>query len=349
MRKVISIIESILLRAINADRFLPIQLDITNACNLRCAHCYHSHHKNEGALSLEEWEKILLQYKALIERMRYRPWVIFCGGEPLASPHLFPLLNFVQSQFPDSNVSVLTNGTLINETLVVRFESFRNLRFQVSLDGPDADRHDQIRGEGNFERAIRGVRTLRSRGFDVNVLAVLSKRTFPWIEDFFQLAKTEGFRSLNFTRFIPEGYGRLLVDKEADAPLNSLQLRNAYEKILRFVVSHSVQSRIQGPLFDLLVPGLGRSGRFWESIVIDYQGYIVASSRSKLRLGHAISEGIEKVFFYSPIYQSLRHGKVEVCGKCSHYHVCGGDRNAAYAASGNFLGPDPGCWKEDVG
>ena len=342
------LVESLLIRAINVDRYLPIQLDITNACNLRCTHCYHSHHRNEGALSFEDWKGILEQYCALIEKMRFRSWIILCGGEPLASQHLLPLLEYINQKFPNTNLSILTNGTLISDAVVAQLEGYNNLQFQVSLDGPDANRHDLIRGKGNFDRTVRGIRILKSKGFEVNVLAILSKRTNPWMEDFFRLAKAEGFRSMNFVRFVPEGYGRKILVEEGDEPLLGASLKLAYQNILRFMVKYEVASKTQVPLFDLIVPGLGRSGRYWESIVVDYQGYVVASSRAKLRLGHAIHEGIEKIFLDHPIYQNLRKGKVEVCGKCQLYSVCGGDRNAAFAHSGNFLGPDPGCWKYDL-
>ncbi len=38
-------IEQSVLDWINVDRYLPLQIDITNACNLRCKHCYHPHHE----------------------------------------------------------------------------------------------------------------------------------------------------------------------------------------------------------------------------------------------------------------------------------------------------------------
>lgn len=345
MKAALAAIESFLLKTINVDRYLPIQLDITNACNLKCIHCYHPHHNNNGASSLDQWKEILIQYKALIQKMRYRPWVILCGGEPLASPHLLPLLSFIKQELPLSSLSILTNGTLVNERILSELELFPNLQFQVSLDGPDGSRHDQIRGNGNFEKAIKGIRLLKSKGFEVNVLSVLSHKTNLWMEDFFRLAKAEGFRSMNFVRFVPEGYGRKLLDANEDQPLLSANLKLAYQNILTFMLKYEVASKTQSPLFDLLVPGLGRSGRYWESIVVDYQGFIIASSRSKVRLGHAIREGLEQIFLHHPIYQGLRSGNVEVCGECPLYNVCGGDRNAAFAASGNFLGPDPGCWR----
>jgi MoaA/NifB/PqqE/SkfB family radical SAM enzyme len=167
------------------------------------------------------------------------------------------------------------------------------------------------------------------------------------MEDFFRLAKAEKFKSVNFIRFVSEGYGRKLLDSSEDEPLLGLELKQAYQTLLHLMMKYQIASKTQGPLFDLLVPGLGRSGRFWESIVVDYQGYVIASSRSKLRLGNAITDGIESIFLSHPIYKGLRKGQVEVCGTCSLYSVCGGDRNAAYAATGNFLGFDPGCWKNE--
>ncbi len=55
----------------------------------------------------------------------------------------------------------------------------------------------------------------------------------------------------------------------------------------------------------------------------------------------------EKTVLSSNLDQALkaiRKGKVEICGECPFYLQCGGDRNSAYAHSGNYLGLDPGCW-----
>lgn len=342
-----NILETFLLRAINVDRYLPIQLDITNSCNLRCVHCYHPDHKNEGALSLNEWKEILNQYKALIRKMHYRPWVVLCGGEPMVSPHLFPLLEYIRENIPGAKICILTNGTLVTEELARKLKSLGDIEFQVSLDGPDSKRHDRIRGEGNFDKALDGINNLLALNMNVNVLSVLSYRTSGWMEDFFKLAKEFKFKSVNFVRFVPEGYGRRLLDASEDRPLEGAELKAAYRNIIHFITKYQVRSATQSPLFELLIPGLGRSGRYWELIVVDYQGYIIASSRSKIKLGHSLRDGLESVYLNNSIYKELRAGNVEVCGKCPHYEVCGGDRNAAYAATGNFLGPDPGCWKEN--
>jgi radical SAM protein with 4Fe4S-binding SPASM domain len=94
----------------------------------------------------------------------------------------------------------------------------------------------------------------------------------------------------------------------------------------------------------LIQQGLGRSGRFFEGLVVDHQGNILASSRSRLKLGHVFKEGLTGVFYENPILKSIRKGQIEKCGECKFSKICGGDRNAAYASTGNYLGPDPGCW-----
>ena len=339
-------IETFLLNKINVNRHLPLQIDITNACNLRCVHCYHSHHNNEGAISLDEWKGIILQYKTLILKMKYRPSLVICGGEPLVSPYLKPLLEFIETEMSLAKITILTNGTLVNENLATYLKKYPNLSFQVSLDGPDSERHDLIRGKGNFDKALKGISILKAFGFKVDVLSVLTKRSADWMEDFFKLAKSKNFDSMNFVRFVPEGYGRKLLESSTDQPLIGFELETVYKSLIRLMIKYQVRSKTQVPLFELIIPGLGQSGKFWESIVVDYKGYVIASSRSQIRLGHAITDGLEKIFLNHEIYQALRKGQVEGCGECALYSVCGGDRNAAFAASGNYLGKDPGCWKE---
>ena len=129
MRLIKNALESFLLGKINVDRYLPIQIDITNACNLRCIHCYHPHHKNEGSISLADWKLILDQYKKLISKMHYRPWVMICGGEPLVSPFLFPILDYIKNELSSAKISILTNGTLISAQTIEKLKNYKNVNF----------------------------------------------------------------------------------------------------------------------------------------------------------------------------------------------------------------------------
>ncbi len=337
-------LESLILKQIHLDRDLPIQLDITNLCNLRCQHCYHPHHKNEGALSLLEWFEILSQYETLRNKMGYRPSLILCGGEPLLSPMLFPILDRAFAINPDFKVTILSNGTLISAGILEKLKRYPRIAFQISLDGPTSASHEQTRGKGSFEKTQSGVSALVNAGYRVQLLAVLSRRNAELISDFFDLAKLWRVNLMNFTRLIVNGQAEILVREGRDHPLTALELRDAYQSILTHSARTGVRTSTSTPLMHLLHPALGRNGRFWESIIIDYQGKMLASSRSRLVLGHALKDGLEKIFLEHPILNSLRQGEVEDCGRCPHFKRCGGDRNAAFASTGNFLAADPGCW-----
>ena len=182
--------ERTILNWINVDRYLPMQIDITNACNLRCGHCYHPHHKNDGAIELSSWLKILDQYDTLTKRLGFRPSIIICGGEPLLSKHFEPILENLLARSTPYKVMVLTNGTITDSKKLALMRRFTDIAVQVSIDGPNETSHDAVRGLGSFGKSLSGIRALRELGIPVHMLAVLSKRSSLAIGEFFNLAKS---------------------------------------------------------------------------------------------------------------------------------------------------------------
>jgi AdoMet-dependent heme synthase len=333
-----------ILKFTGSQNFLIIQLDITNACNLRCVHCYHPHHQNQGALDFEGWLGILDQYEALLRKLYLQPAVIFCGGEPLTSPLLSRLLLDLERRFSTLNVCVLTNGTVIRSDLLPLFKRLK-ARFQVSLDGPDEARHDEIRGKENFKRSLKGIEFFLGNKFEVDLLAVLSKKSATWIPEFFDLAKRVKVTSMNFTRFIPEGTGQKLLLSSLDRPLLPFELKGAFQSILTHSQRTEIPTHTDQALFQLIDPNLGCNNLLgFSGLVVDYRGNVKMSSRSNYLLGNALTEGLEDLFLKHPLMKALREGDVEGCGDCKFYRRCGGYRTAAYAETGSFLAPDPGCW-----
>lgn len=327
-----------------SQRFLTIQLDITNACNLKCLHCYHPHHKNEGALPFDGWQKILDQYSLLLKKLYLKPAVTLCGGEPMTSPLLKPMLIELSDRWPGIQILILTNGTVMRKDLMPLFQSL-NVRFQVSLDGPDSKRHDEIRGSGSFEKSLHGIREFTDSGLEVSLLGILSRKTSAWIEDFFDLAETIRVSSMNFTRFIPEGYGESLFSSGQDRPLGPFELKSAMKSILDHSIRTGVRTNTTQPLFHLIDDKLGRQGMAgFQGLIVDYKGNLKFSSRASFALGNILEKGLENLFLHHPLMKSLRSGDIEGCGGCEFYTRCGGNRTAAYAATGSFLAPDPGCW-----
>jgi AdoMet-dependent heme synthase len=337
-----------LIRFISSQEYLALQIDITNFCNLSCSHCYHSDHKNDGAISLDNWKDILVQYENLLGYLYLKPSIIICGGEPLLSKNLKPIVSFIRTKWPEAPLTILTNGTLLNHSNVI-FLKENNIDIQVSIDGPDFNSHDSVRGIGSFNKSIEGIAKALENNLKVHILSVLSKRSSKTIEDFFQLASSLRVYSMNFTRLISQGNGRDLINSNEDAPLQGLELKSAYENILYFSKTYGITTNTNKPLFCLIDEKLGTSSKFgFQGIVIDYKGNLKVSSRTDYTLGNVLTESLEGLFLNSPTLKELRNGEIDKCGTCPYLSKCGGDRNVSFATSGNYLSSDPGCWLETV-
>jgi MoaA/NifB/PqqE/SkfB family radical SAM enzyme len=86
--------------------------------------------------------------------------VHFSGGEVLVRPGFVDLAEHAAAIGLKTNFT--TNGTLIDRELARRLARAGVNSVSVSLDGPDARSHDEVRGvDGAFDRTVRGIRWLR--------------------------------------------------------------------------------------------------------------------------------------------------------------------------------------------
>jgi molybdenum cofactor biosynthesis enzyme MoaA len=134
-------------------------------CNLTCRHCFIScspHNHNFGFLDLETVRRALDESVPLGVKEYY-----FTGGEPFLNRDMVSILELTLQYGP---ATVLTNGTVFKDEWLERLRradkaSLYSLEFRVSLDGFTPVLNDPIRGEGSFERILRGVRQLLAHDF----------------------------------------------------------------------------------------------------------------------------------------------------------------------------------------
>jgi AdoMet-dependent heme synthase len=134
-------------------------------CNLECTHCFIScspHNDNFGFLSLET---VLARLAESVE------WGVreyyFTGGEPFLNKDMVSILEATLTYGP---ATVLTNATVFKDEWIERLSRAEQasryvLEFRVSIDGPNSETNDPIRGDGTFDRAMKGVGKLVEHGF----------------------------------------------------------------------------------------------------------------------------------------------------------------------------------------
>lgn len=138
------------------------------ACNLECPFCLEGSRPGDSRLE----RMTLVDVRPFVEEARTLGvrQISFTGGEPLIVKDIVKILSLALSAAP---CLILTNGTAPLIRRVHQLDALRAqsnaLAFRVSIDYPDAQRHDAGRGWGNFRRALEGLALLKQRGFQVSV------------------------------------------------------------------------------------------------------------------------------------------------------------------------------------
>lgn len=138
------------------------------ACNLACPFCLEGSRPGDDRLqriTLADAQPLIDEAVQLgVQQFS------FTGGEPFLVKDFINILAYAAARKP---CLVLTNGT---EPVLKRLHQMRGLTaalhplsFRVSIDYPDAERHDAGRGNGNFDRAWQGLQGLHELGFGVSV------------------------------------------------------------------------------------------------------------------------------------------------------------------------------------
>lgn len=125
-----------------------VYFSLTNRCNQRCKMCDipNSPTKIGDELPTLKIKDIILQ----IEEMGIKQ-LIFSGGEPFLREDFLEILEFAIFRNIEM-VTVITNGTLLNDQIIRKLVKLKLSHITISLDGLK-DTNNKIRGNGVFEKA----------------------------------------------------------------------------------------------------------------------------------------------------------------------------------------------------
>ena len=192
-----------------------IYVYLTNACNLRCSHCYmRSTRAEENELSVAQWISLIHEFVHHNGRS-----VTFTGGEPLLKEGWQEVIKTAKQC--GLTVTLLSNGTLWNDA-DIRFASEYIDEVQVSLDGPTEKLNALIRGQDTFLPTLKTVKSLCREHKKISLaltptLSVLRDAN----SDFVRFAKnmiaaTDGRLHIRMShRFLPDRSGTILSSENA--------------------------------------------------------------------------------------------------------------------------------------
>ncbi len=76
-------------------------------------------------------------------------------------------------------------------------------------------------------------------------------------------------------------------------------------------------------------------------------GTVYSCRRLPIQIGKVPEQSIKDIFINSPEHNKMRQvEKMQKCSKCELLQFCRGCPAVAYAIYGDYMAPDPQCWKE---
>lgn len=325
---------------------LVLQWHLSDACNLRCTHCYQDAFEPEE-FGLAHWLQFLGDYiRFLSGTARHPPrrgHINVTGGEPFALRDFPGLLETFAALRTHFSYGVLSNGTLIDRASARHLRQCHAGFVQISIDGSPAT-HDRIRGAGSHAKAVAGIQALCAEDIPVLISFTAQPDNFREFAEVARLGHELGVQRVWSDRVIPDAGPHAVTQALTQAQTDEY-------------LSIMAQARHALPTHSKTEIALHRALQFMEGgnsvyrctagdslITVMPDGTLYPCRRLPIPMGNVYEQALEALYDAPPM-QEIRRPKVYAgCETCSFASLCqGGLRCLSWAVHGKLEHADPGC------
>lgn len=179
---------------------IDIQWEITQKCNLSCAHCIANAMITKTEESYDDIKKIADKILMLNPTS-----LTITGGEPMILKCFWKISEYIRKKY-SGELILMTNGTMINSENVSTIANVYD-EVEVSIDGVDENSCSVIRGKGVFHKVIESIELLKQLGVKkVSLSMVLTNENQKFKEKFYSLCNELEVRP-QVRAFAPIGRG----------------------------------------------------------------------------------------------------------------------------------------------
>lgn len=288
-----------------------IQINLTNACNFRCSHCYLS--AGMGKLYFLDKEKVFSAVDQ-ISKISLIDSIVISGGEPL----LFPDLVAVLEKLSVYHLILFTNGSLLSDENASTLLSYVD-EVQISLEGITKPFFESVRGEGNYERILHAIDLVKKSGKKLTLAITILPSTLQDVRA----------NLLSFVRSLKYDNIEIRLNNDIERAGNALRLdldnsnQLASDKTVLSLYRQLQKSGYASSAKDerckrFLNCGIGAS------IVINYDGFIYPCNKfssCRFPLGGDIPLAIRS---FNSINETTEINQIKKCSHCKLRYVCCG-------------------------
>ena len=305
------------------EKGVPIfgQFELTPLCNFSCKMCYvhldAEQLKGRTVLPTETWKDIM--HQACEAGMLHAN---LTGGECLTYPGFDELFLYLQNLGCD--VSVLTNGFLLDDQRIEFFKQHRPAMIQVTMYGWNDDVYERVTGQRAFRRVSENIRKALKAGLNMHLTMNPNKYLG---EDALETVRAGRSLSKVFTVnssiFTPrEETGRSGQNDEADPDLyiRIFKLMNELDGRETKEIAPEKLPPAGGPSHECdkcgLTCGGGRSG-----FVINWEGTMILCNRLDQVRAYPLKEGFREAWVKIN-REASNWPRVPECEECVYRMVC---------------------------
>ncbi len=291
-----------------------VQLSISAKCNLNCRYCYATDRveSKHPKMQLKDYKRVIDEIHDISSAIKFS----LTGGEPLLNKDCIEIARYIKTK--GHYVDILTNATLINETIVDQIKTVFD-KVTISVDGSYKELHESFRGPNTYERTLNNIDLLLQKGVNTSLSMTVNRLN---IHDVSSMAQKYG-SLLSFAPLFPAGnaiksetdisitgkeYYDALFNAEGVNPLSYCESSLDNSQICRNCKCAVGDSELS----------ISSTGDVYPCQLLHYPEFYI---------GNIYESSIHELYFKSPVVEKCRHMTVDNingCSTCFLKYVCGG-------------------------
>lgn len=179
-----------------------ITMCLTLRCNIKCRQCAIWRLPEKRELPAEVWKKVIYDLRKWIGPYRVR----LVGGEIFIRKDIIEIIEYATKN--DVITGIVSNGTLITESLAENIVNSGLGYLYISMDGINPETHDRIRGiESTYKKAMSSIDYLlkasNQSGMTLCIATVICKSNMHELIDLVKFVERKGLDGIIFNPLGP--------------------------------------------------------------------------------------------------------------------------------------------------
>ncbi|MFX1466617.1 MAG: GTP 3',8-cyclase MoaA [Promethearchaeota archaeon] len=156
---------------------VDIRVSITQHCNLNCIYCHHEgYHERSNSVKRDEMTAEEIQRLVSVSQRVGIKRVKITGGEPLLRHDIFEIISRLSKLEGINEVSLVTNGVLLDQDTCDKLKHAGLKRINISLDTLDRVSYFNITRKNVLNKVLEGIKNAQNSGLNpIKINTVLLK------------------------------------------------------------------------------------------------------------------------------------------------------------------------------